>query len=577
VNILAFQRSYTESVYCGRANEHSGLPLWDGGSSIEKAKDKRAGKWLTLLAVAAMAVSLLHSQESPAVVAARPNAQRTNRPPRVVEAERFLARRGWSSGSQRGSAANPGRRAKALSNRIQAQLQTGPSVTWLPLGPVSVESQNFGLVTGRVSALALDPSDATGNTVYVGTTGGGVWRSQNANTSDPTKISFTPLTDNLPALNGVAEASISIGALTVQPGGTGVILAGTGDPNDGLDSYYGAGILRSTDGGGNWSLISSTADQLFRFIGEGFAGFAWSTVDQQRVVAAVSQAYEGTLVNSIDSGSSYQGLYYSSDGGASWSLATITDGAGARIQGPSAAFASPDGNAATSVVWNPVRQLFVAAVRYHGYYQSSDGITWTRMPTQPGPGLAAQWCPANSGGTGSPGCPIFRGTLAVNPQTGDTFAWTVDVANQDQGIWQDECSASAGACASATLWSALHSRQWNTAALETNSVLGPATIQNGDYNLTLAAVPAGVGQQYGTTLLAGANDLWKTDCPYSQGCAWRNTTNSTVGFCAQVGEYQHALAWNPANPLEILVGNDSGLWRSTDAIAETGQVWAAMG
>ena len=28
-----------------------------------------------------------------------------------------------------------------------------------------------------------------------------------------------------------------------------MILAGTGDPNDALDSYYGAGILRSTDGG----------------------------------------------------------------------------------------------------------------------------------------------------------------------------------------------------------------------------------------------------------------------------------------------------------------------------------------
>jgi hypothetical protein len=76
-------------------------------------------------------------------------------------------------------------------------------------------------------------------------------------------------------------------------------------------------------------------------------------------------------------------------------------------------------------------------------------------------------------------------------------------------------------------------------------------------------------------LLAGANDLWKIDCPYSQGCAWRNTTNSKAGFCAQVGEYQHALAWNTANPLEILVGNDSGLWRSTDAIGETGQVCSA--
>jgi len=461
--------------------------------------------------------------------------------------------------------------------QIQAQVQVQPqgSATWLPLGPVAVQSQNFGLVTGRISALALDPSDATGNTLYVGTTGGGVWRSQNADTNDSSKISFIPLTDNLPALNSVSEASISIGALSVQPGGTGVILAGTGDPNDALDSYYGAGILRSTDGGDTWSLISSTADQRFSFAGEGFAGFAWSSVNTQLVVAAVSQAYEGTLVNSVISGGSYEGLYYSSDGGANWSLATITDGAGADVQGAKAAFVAPDGNAATLVVWNPVRQLFVAAVRYHGYYQSADGITWTRMTAQPGPGLTAQRCPANAGATGSTGCPIFRGTLAVNPQTGDTFVWTVDLANQDQGIWQDVCAVSAGACASPTIWTASQIRQWDSTALQTDTILGPATIANGDYNLALAAIPAGVGQQYGTVLLAGANDLWKTECPYSQGCDWRNTTNSTVGFCAQVGEYQHALAWNAANPMEILVGNDSGLWRSTDAIGETGQVCSA--
>jgi hypothetical protein len=449
------------------------------------------------------------------------------------------------------------------------------TATWLPLGPTAVQSQHFGLVTGRVSALALDPSDTTGNTLYVGTTGGGVWRSQNADTSSLANISFIPLTDNAAGMGGAAGTSISIGALSVQPGGTGVILAGTGDPNDALDSYYGAGILRSTDGGITWSLISITSDQLYSFAGEGIAGFAWSTVNQQLVVMAVSQAYEGTLVNAVwtkgSSSGSYEGLYYSSDSGVTWSLASITDGAAGDVQGPGDTFTFPDGNAATSVVWNPVRQLFVAAVRYHGYYQSADGVTWTRMTNQPGAGLMASagLCPTNSNATGSTACPIFRGVLAVNPQTGDTFAWTVDEYNQDQGIWQDLCVASAGAC---TNLSITFAQQWQTAALETNVPgLGAATIENGDYNLALAAVPSGQT----TIVLAGDNDLWKTNCPYSQGCRWRNTTNSTVGFCAQVGEYQHSLAWNLNNPLEIFVGNDSGLWRSTDAIGETGTVCSA--
>src|ERR1035437_6808802 len=102
--------------------------------------------------------------------------------------------------------------------------------------------------------------------------------------------------------------------------------------------------------------------------------------------------------------------------------------------------AGPFGNAATSVVWNPVRQLFVAAVRFHGYYQSADGVTWTRLAAQPGTGLTTSLCPANPGSIGSTACPIYRGTLAVNPMTGDTFAWTVDINMQDKGLWQDQCN-----------------------------------------------------------------------------------------------------------------------------------------
>ena len=424
---------------------------------------------------------------------------------------------------------------------------------------------NFGLVTGRVSTLALDPSDATGNRLYLGTTGGGVWLAQNAATSNPSNVVFAPLTDSLAALGGITDASIGIGALTVQPGATGVILAGTGDPNDALDSYYGAGILRSADGGSTWIVTRTTADQLWSFDGEGFAGFAWSTVNPQLVVAAVSQAYEGTLVNAVRPQISYEGLYYSLDSGVTWNLATITDGNGADVQGPNDPFAGTDGNAATAVVWNPVRQLFVAAVRFHGYYQSPDGVTWTRLVNQPGLGLSTALCPTNPTLTGSIDCPIFRGSLAVNPQTGDTFAWTVDINNQDQGLWQDPCAPRAGTCSNMAITFA---QQWNTAALETSTLEGPATIADGDYTLALAAMPAGPGLAQDTLVFAGANDLWK--CSLAMGCVWRNTTNASSCMSAQVAPFQHAVAWNAANPLEMFLANDSGLWRSLDAVGETG-------
>ena len=492
-------------------------------------------------------------------------------PPQVRRAQRFLQRRSWRG--QTRSARLPSRPGRAAVSLAQPQSTTSTVPAWQPLGPNAVTTPSYGLVTGRVTSIAFDPADSTGNRVFLGTTGGGLWLAQNADTTNPADVVFSPLTDNLSAMSTAVDASISIGAVSVQPGGTGVVLAGTGDPNDALDSYYGAGVLRSTDGGKTWSLIQTTTDveqglgiQDYSFVGEGFAGFAWSTASPQLVVAAVSQAYEGTLVDAERPNISYEGLYYSTDSGASWHLARITDPGGADVQGPLDAYAYPHGNAATAIVWNPARQIFVAAVRYHGYYQSTDGANWTRMTVQPGTGLTTQMCPTNPGSTGSTACPIFRGTLAVNPVTGDTFAWTVDANNQDQGIWQDVCSISAGTCTNQT---AAFTSRWSTSALEMNTAQGATTIQNGDYNLALAAVPSGQD----TLLLAGANDLWK--CSLAMGCVWRNSTNAFTCMSAQVGPYQHALAWNPANPQEVFAGNDSGLWRSLDDIGETGQTCSA--
>ena len=491
---------------------------------------------------------------SAASAQAPPVSERPLTPPRIAQARRFLQRRGWPGQQNRSSASN-----HPMATSIETQVTVASTAVWQPLGPTAVMTPNYGLVTGRVSSIAVDPADVTGNHVYVGTTGGGLWASQNAASSS--NVILTPLTDSPSPFNTLRYGSISIGAVTVQPGGTGVILAGTGDPNDALDSYYGAGILRSSDGGLTWSAITCTSDRVYCFWGEGFSGFAWSTLNPQLVVAAVSQAYEGTLVNAPFQNASYAGLYYSTDAGATWSLASITDGAGRNVQGPLDNFVQPDGNSATSVVWNPIRRMFIAAVRFHGYYQSADGVTWSRMVAQPGGALTTRMCPNNPATVGSIACPIFRGTLAVNPVSGDTFAWTVDLYNQDQGLWEDVCAISGGICSNeATTFS----QRWSTASLQVNTTLGPSTINNGDYNLVLAAIPSAQD----TVLLAGANDLWR--CSLAMGCSWRNTTNANTCMSAHVAPYQHALAWNSANPQEILIGNDSGLWRSMDAIAEAG-------
>lgn len=443
---------------------------------------------------------------------------------------------------------------------------------WQPIGPLQIVTPRYGKITGRVTSVAVDRSDASANHVYIGTTGGGVWKSANAAASDPTTVTFTPLLDTPAAFSGVNLTSISIGAVSVQPGGTGVVLAGTGDPNDALDSYYGAGILRSTDGGTTWSLLTQSNDAFngtgaynFSFTGEAFAGFAWSGVTPSLVVAAVTHSLDGTI-NNVDPSPqvSETGLYYSTDAGQTWLMSTIEDGANEIVQSSTSIVNGPaGGNPVTAVVWNPVRQMFFAAVRYHGYYQSSDGITWTRMTNQPGVLLTTTNCPANPNLPGSQSCPIYRGVLAAQVTTGDLFALSVDVNDLDQGLWQDVCGSTGNGCANPTV-------QFGSQIVDTplDSTTGDGTIPQGTYNLALAAMP----NSGDTLLFAGTQDVFR--CSLAAGCVWRNTTNTQTCAAAQVAAAQHAMDFlaPPAGLTQPLIyfGNDGGLWRSTDGVNQPG-------
>jgi hypothetical protein len=439
---------------------------------------------------------------------------------------------------------------------IRPRILSGLNAAWQPVGPMQVSSIAYGNVTGRVTAIAIDPADATGNTVYLGTTGGGVWKSINA-AGPSASVTFMPLTDTLPVFSSNAGTavipSLSIGAVSVQ---SGIVLAGTGDPNDATDSFYGSGILRSADSGLTWTLVQQSQDHAsgpHSFTGLGISGFAWSSTSPDTVVAAVSQAAEGTLVNASDTGNSVMGLYYSNDAGLSWQMSIIMDGS-QTVQRPLAI--GQTGNAATAVVWNPIRQRFYAAIRYHGYYESSDGATWTRLTQQPGSGLSLSACPTEPDGVGNPSCPIFRGALAVQPVTGDTFTLTVDRNNLDQGLWQDVCGLSGTNCANSTVTFA---KQLPSTPLET--VIASTVIPQADYNLSLAAVPSGTD----TTLYAGTIDLYR--CSLASGCLLRNTTNAVNGCVApaMVAPAQHAIA-ALANANLLYLGNDGGLWRSTDNV-----------
>ncbi len=473
--------------------------------------------------------------------------------------------------------------AAVLRLRGMQQVQLMPHLQssdqpWQALGPDQIITTQFGDVTGRVTSIAIAPWDASGNTVYLGSTGGGVWRSNNAAASDPTTVTWQPLTDDPPAFSGIDITSLSIGAVSVQPGSTpnGVVLAGTGDPNDVLDSYYGAGILRSGDGGATWTLIRQSSDGFsggltnYSFAGDAFAGFAWSTTNTSVVVAAVTDSFDG-FINNVNNMTSHggaanvaeAGLYYSTDAGKTWYLSTIEDGANQVIQSSQTTMPSTfPGVPATAVVWNPMRNMFYAALEFHGYYQSPDGVTWTRMANQPGAALTTLNCPANPGTSGSNSCTIARGVLAVQPVTGDMFALTVGtnalgLSDVDEGLWRDVCNAGVNGCANPTVQ---FGSQISTASLDAAN----GTITDGTYNLTLAAVPNGAD----TLLFAGTQDIFR--CSVAAGCTWRNTTNTTTCVSGHVSPAEHAVASLGSTTPLLYFGNDGGLWRSTDGVSQTG-------
>jgi hypothetical protein len=118
---------------------------------------------------------------------------------------------------------------------------------WKPLGPKPLivndpaypGGQGYGndRVAGRVSALLTDPADPSGNTVYMGAAGGGVWKSTDGGDH------WVSIGDDLP--------SQAVGALAF--GKAGRLFVGLGEGNTGSDNYAGAGVVSTADGGKTWT------------------------------------------------------------------------------------------------------------------------------------------------------------------------------------------------------------------------------------------------------------------------------------------------------------------------------------
>lgn len=457
-------------------------------------------------------------------------------------------------------------RRRAYETKIQARaarstkpqnIHPASSGAWTSLGPVPLASdatgdgfQNYNQVSGRATAVAIDPADSTGNTVYIGGAQGGMWKSTNAANSVPGNVTWTPLTDD--------QATLSIGAIAIQPGNSNpaqsVVLVGAGEADNSGDSYFGLGILRSADGGNTWTLASSANSGAYSFAGLGATRMAFSTANTDTVVAAMAATSEGVVSGALTS-NTYRGLYTSTDGGQTWSYNALFSGAS-------------EATSATSVVYNAAAGLFFAAVRYHGFYSSPDGLNWTYLASQPGGGvLNPTACPQNY----VTACPLYRGEITVVPGRNEMYVWFVSNANgepADQGIW---LTTNGGAS-----WT-----QINDSGIANCGDSDGCGVQQGFYNLELLAVPNCPGgaqtcANNPTDLYAGAINLYK--------CSINSTTSGTPACAAPFMNLTHAYGCDPLSSLahvhpdqhalafEILssgadlmyFANDGGIYRALD-------------
>ncbi|MBX3401282.1 MAG: proprotein convertase P-domain-containing protein, partial [Gemmataceae bacterium] len=188
---------------------------------------------------------------------------------------------------------------------------------WTPVGPAIIGDALSGH-EGRTSAVVVDPSDPSGNTVYVGSASGGVYKTTNFLTLDAVGPNWIPLTDFGPT------TSLNIGSIAVFPRNNDpnqtIVFALTGEGNVGSG---GVGVLRSMDGGRSWKVLDSTnnADANGVILPIDYPGrnraFVGATGFKIIVDPNLSPTGE-VLVYMAISGGSAPGVYRSINTGRSW-------------------------------------------------------------------------------------------------------------------------------------------------------------------------------------------------------------------------------------------------------------------
>lgn len=120
------------------------------------------------------------------------------------------------------------------------------NMNWISVGP-----KNWG---GRSRAICIDLNDATRKTVFVGSVGGGLWKTTDITATEP----------NWQAVNETF-GNLAITSIAQDPSNTQTLYFSTGEGYNNSDAIRGLGIWKSTDGGATWNQLSSTNNSNFYY------------------------------------------------------------------------------------------------------------------------------------------------------------------------------------------------------------------------------------------------------------------------------------------------------------------------
>ena len=274
------------------------------------------------------------------------------------------------------------------------------SETWTPVGPASSTDE-----AGQVNAIAVDPSDASGNTVYAGGASGGVWKTTDFLTTNPAGPTWVPLTNFGPS-SAVNISSITIFPVNDNPSQS-IIIAATGGDISGQQATNapGVGFLISTNGGTTWTLDDSTVNvssinNTGSEIGDTSNVLPITSTSRDRVFVGTT-AYQVTVDPQLTptgqviiyaaladpADSTKGGVWESQNTGQTWTrvltgnaTSVILDQNSGTLLDPSSGTAPPTGAAPGSPTYGGNYQIVFAGIVGQGVYMSSNqGQSWALM------------------------------------------------------------------------------------------------------------------------------------------------------------------------------------------------------